>query len=179
MSRSSGTAIGRERRRREERRGGVHGLAALLRPLLTPAARRRGFAETTILTDWAQVVGRGFAARCQPVRIDFPRGGRRGGTLLLRATGGAALELQHATPQLLERINTHFGFPAVARIRFLHAPPPPVPPRPRNRRPPELPAAAREEVARVTAGIAEPGLRGALRALGEAVRREAAGKGGR
>ncbi len=170
MSEPAGEAIGRKRPPREERRGGVRGLAALLVPLLTPAARRRGFAETTILTDWTRVVGSGFAARCQPVRIDYPRGARRGGTLLLRATGGAALELQHAAPQLLERINTHFGFPAVARLRFLHAPPAPVARRrsPASRR---LSARARAEVAGITAVVDPPGLREALQELGEAVRR--------
>ena len=169
MTRPSGPAIGQRDGAREERRGGVRGLAGLLLPLLSPAARRRGFAETTILTDWPRVVGAGFAARCQPVRLDRPRGGRGGGTLLLRATGGAALELQHAAPQLLERINGHFGYPAVARLRFLHAPPvrrrpAPAPPPPRSPSP-----AAREAVAALTSGIPDPGLREALRALGEAV----------
>ncbi len=170
MTRPSRPAIGQRGGAREERRGGVRGLAGLLAPLLSPAARRRGFAETTILTEWSRVVGAGFAARCQPVRIDHPRGGRRGGTLLLRATGGAALELQHAAPQLLERINTHFGYPAVARLRFIHAPPPRMRPRPPAPPARELSPAERRELAALTGAIAEPGLREALLALGEAVR---------
>ncbi len=175
MARPAGEAIAEKAPSREARRGGVRGIAALLLPLLTPAARRRGFAEASILGAWQQVVGTGFAERCQPVRIDYPRGGRRGGTLLLRAGGGAALELQHAAPQLIERINTHFGFPAVARIRFLHAP---VRTRPKRPAPPPrvLSEAARRAVSRAPEGIAEPGLREALQALGEAVQRDRAGR---
>jgi len=175
MARSARRTIAETPPSREARRGGVRGIAALVLPLLTPAARRRGFAEASILGAWQQVVGSGFAERCQPVRIDYPRGGRRGGTLLLRASGGAALELQHAAPQLIERITTHFGFPAVARIRFLHAP---VRARPKRPTPPPriLTEAAREAVSRATAGIADPGLREALQALGEAVQCERAGR---
>jgi hypothetical protein len=32
--------------------------------------------------------------------------------------GAAALELQHLKPQILDRINSHFGYAAVAELRF-------------------------------------------------------------
>jgi hypothetical protein len=91
--------------------------------VLGPVARRRGFAEATILAEWGSVVGPLLAGRCQPMRVDFPRGRAQGGTLELHARGGAALEIQHLAPQLVERVNRYFGFPAVRRIRLVQSPP--------------------------------------------------------
>lgn len=108
-----------------KRRFATLGVDRLVSNVLGPAARRRGFAESAILSDWASIVGPMLAGRCQPVRVEFPRGRSQGGTLHLHARGGAALELQHMAPQLAERINGFFGFAAVRRIRLVQAPPPP------------------------------------------------------
>ncbi|MEZ5824724.1 MAG: DciA family protein [Geminicoccaceae bacterium] len=86
--------------------------------LLSPAARRRGFAEASILNDWPSIVGKAFASRCQPISIDFRRGTKRQGVLTLRAAGGAALELQHQARQIIERVNDYLGFDAVRHLRI-------------------------------------------------------------
>ena len=109
-------------------RSGQAGLqvARLLGGILDPAARRRGFAEASLLADWATIVGPALARRCQPVRVDYAPGRRSGGTLLLQVGGAAALEIQHAAPQLLERINAYFGHKAVRQLRLLQMPLPPA-----------------------------------------------------
>ena len=124
-------------------RSGQAGLqvARLLGGILDPAARRRGFAEASLLADWATIVGPALARRCQPVRVDYAPGRRSGGTLLLQVGGAAALEIQHAAPQLLERINAYFGHKAVRQLRLMQMP---LPPHSR----------------RATAAAAEPGARG-------------------
>src|SRR3954463_3961785 len=91
----------------------------LLASILDPAARRRGFAEASLLADWASVVGPALAQRCQPVRVDYAPGRRRGGVLMVHAGGAAAIEVQPAAPQIIERINTYFGFAAVRQLRLL------------------------------------------------------------
>jgi hypothetical protein len=142
-------------------------VARLLGAVLDPAARRRGFAEASLLADWASIVGPILARRCQPVRIEYPPGRRQAGTLLLQAGGGIAIELQHGAPQLIERINTYFGHRAVRQLRLLQMPLPPAaapPPSPR-------PLAPQEE-ATLTAGVAgvdDRDLRAALLALGRAM----------
>jgi hypothetical protein len=107
-----------------KRRFATLSVERLMGNVLGPAARRRGFAESTILSDWASIVGPTLAGRCQPVRVEFPRGRHVGGTLHLHARGGAALELQHMAPQLAEKVNGFFGFAAVRRIRLVQAAPP-------------------------------------------------------
>lgn len=167
--RPSGTRTSPERRTR------LLGLSALLGRVLEPAARERGFARAAIFTDWPRIVGPGLAARCTPLRVDFPRGRGRHGTLVLGAGAAAALELQHLAPQILERINGFFGFPAVTRLRLRHVtlPLPPRPPAP----PPPLAADARDRLERTVATVDRPGLRAALLDLGEAVLRRGPGAG--
>jgi hypothetical protein len=143
-------------------------VARLLGAILDPSARRRGFAEASLLADWASIVGPVLARRCQPVRIDHPPGKRQAGTLMLQASGGVAIEVQHGAPQLIERINTYFGFRAVRQLRLLQMPLPPtgVPsrPAPRALRPQDEASLAAD-----VAGVDDGDLRAALLALGRAV----------
>lgn len=149
------------------RRPGLRRLPDLLGRLLDAPARQRGLAGAALLEDWALVVGHALADKCQPVRLD-----RRSGdaVLHLRVSGGAALEIQHMTPQIIERINDHFGFAAVARLRLMQAP------AARHRRPwraPERPLSA--EAAAAIEGavrpVADPALKNALAGLGRALHR--------
>jgi hypothetical protein len=78
----------------------------------------RGFAEAGLITEWASVVGEDIARMSRPIQLAFPRGERKGGVLTIACSGAAALELQHLKPQILDRVNTHFGYGAVSDIRF-------------------------------------------------------------
>ncbi len=152
-------------------RSGQAGLqvARLLGRILDPAARRRGFAEASLLADWAMIVGPALARRCQPVRVDYAPGRRSGGTILLQVSGAAAIEHQHAAPQLLERINGYFGHRAVRQLRLLQKPLPFA----TRSSPPTVRELAPTEDAALAAGvtqIADDRLRGALLALGRTVR---------
>lgn len=144
-------------------------VARLLGAILDPAARRRGFTEASLLADWSTIIGPVLARRCQPLRVEHAPGRRRGGTLVLQTSGAAAIEVQHASPQLIERINTYFGHRAIRQLRLLQIPLPPVPP------PVPPPAPLRpEDEAEIAAGVSsvdDGELREALRALGRAVRR--------
>lgn len=143
-------------------------MARLLGGILDPAARRRGFAEASLLADWAMIVGPALARRCQPVRVDHAPGRRSGGTLLVQVGGAAALEIQHAAPQLLERINAYFGHKAVRQLRLLQMPLPPVP----MVQPPHPRVLAPGEEAALAAGVtvvSDGPLRAALLALGRTV----------
>ena len=143
-------------------------VAKLLAGILDPAARRRGFAEASLLADWATIVGPTLASRCQPLRIDHAPGRRNGGTLLLRVGGAAALEIQHAAPQILERINAYFGRRVVRQLRMLQMPLPVAPePPPRVAR--ALSRAKEAALSGAVGGIADDPLREALLALGRTV----------
>lgn len=166
-------AAGRRRRRRLEetalrRGGGPRRLPELLGRILDPAARRRGLAEVRLVTDWAMVVGPALAARCQPIRLT----GRRGedGVLTIHVGGASALELQHSAPQLIERINDFFGYPAVGRLRLIQAPPARPVKRPAIGPIRTLDPAETIEIEAVAEAITDPGLRQALVRLGRTVK---------
>lgn len=164
--------MGRKKQRQEvpsqdvRRGGGLKRLPEMLTRVLDPATRRRGIASAGLLTDWPAIIGPNLAARCQPIKLGRDRGA---GVLHLRVGSGSALELQHSEPQLLERINDYFGFPAVARFRLVQAPLPAA----KRPRAPAARALSADEIAAIETGVAavadEP-LRAALAGLGRAVR---------
>jgi hypothetical protein len=86
------------------------------------ALRKYGFAEERLLTHWPALIGEALGARTLPVRLRFSQGQRHGGTLFIRASGPTALEVQHLAPQIIERINGFFGYPAVAALRLEQGP---------------------------------------------------------
>jgi hypothetical protein len=120
---NTGKTDGKEKGAQPERRRHAPTRLSAELPSLTKMAFRntlggRGFAEAGLITEWAAIVGADVARMSQPIHLGFPRGERRGGVLTIQCGGAAALELQHLKPQILERINSHFGYTAIAELRF-------------------------------------------------------------
>jgi hypothetical protein len=143
------------------RAGRMRAAAAILPRVTAKALGKHGFAVAGIVSDWPQIVGESLAAETVPLRIAFPPGERRGGTLHLRVPGPMATELQHLEPQIVERINGYFGYGAVARLGLRHGPPPR-----RERAPP--PAATQPP-----AGEPDPNLAAQIGAIEDAALRQA------
>jgi hypothetical protein len=138
------------------------------RELTKAAFARYGFARGDLMAHWPEIAGPELAGCCEPERIRWPRGAgelaqKQGGTLVVRAAPGRALELQHEVPQLLERINRYFGYGAVSAIKVVQSqslkarPEAPLPVEPAATAPPlegiaEEPL--RQALARLKAGIA-------------------------
>ncbi len=86
--------------------------------LIRPALSKRGFAETRLIVEWDAVVGAANAALCRPIRLSYAAKEGIGGTLTLGVLGVNALQIQHLEPQLIERVNAHYGYRAISRIRI-------------------------------------------------------------
>ena len=117
-------------------------LAQVARKLLDPVFRRQGFARNEIITKWPLIVGESLSAHVQPERISFPRHSRTGGTLFVRVEGAFALELQHRTHEVLDRLNTYFGYAAIEKIVIRQGP---LPRRHEQQRAPMRPLTPEEE----------------------------------
>jgi len=97
---------------------------------LSGALKAQGFASTEILTRWPTIVGAEVAAHSEPMKINWPRPKSDVGeveqaepaTLVLRVEGPAALEIQHLSSVILERVNRFFGWQAIGRIALRQAP---------------------------------------------------------
>ena len=137
----------------------------LARPLLSPALRKQGFAQNEIVTRWREVVGALLASRSMPERLRFPQGERIDGTLFIRVESSFALEFQHLTPQILERVNTFYGYRAVVKLVMKQGPIPRPAARLSAAEKP-LPAAAQAGLESSLEGMKPGPLRDALNRLG-------------
>lgn len=115
------------RQRRGNSASGPVRLDRLAEACLGPAVTRQGFASARMIAAWEVIVGPDLAARTRPERIRWPRRRDEGGdiaaaTLVIRAEGLDALELQHMGATIIARVNAMFGWRAVGRIAIRQAP---------------------------------------------------------
>ncbi len=147
-------------------------LADLLGPCLVAAFKRHGFASTEIVTHWADIVGAEIAAHSEPIKITWPRqrdtDAPEPATLVLRCEGPAALEIQHLSDVIVERINRFLGWRAIERIALRQAP---LTRRDKRRVPAPPDATEARRIAESMTGVADERLRAALGRLGAAVKR--------
>lgn len=80
------------------------------------AFRRFGFIQSAIVTRWPEIVGEKLAAASAPESIKFPVGKKQDGTLTLMVRSAHGVMIQHVVPEIIERVNLFFGYPAVAKI---------------------------------------------------------------
>jgi len=148
-------------------------LAEFAADALSGPLKAQGFASAEIIARWDTIVGPEIAAHSEPLKINWPRAtGEQPpepATLVLRVEGPAAVEIQHLSGVILERVNRFFGWPAIGRLSLRQAPL-------RRRAPPAPPAAPDPaEQARIAAGLPEiedDNLKTALARLGAAVKRK-------
>ena len=156
----------RERSTRTKPHYGLRALGEAVDAVARPMLGRRGFAGSRVIAEWPSIVGEHLAARSLPERVTRPADGRGSGTLQVRVASGAlAVELQHLEPLIVERINTYFGYQAVARLKLVHGP---LPECRIERAPPRILAPADEATVEALASeIDDPTLRQAIRDLGK------------
>jgi hypothetical protein len=146
-------------------------LRDLLGKVVGDSFTRQGFASAELVTRWTEIAGAEIAAHSEPIKIQWPRADETGvrppGMLVLRVEGPAAIEIQHLTHLICERVNRFLGWRAVERITLRQAP------LRRSVRPsaPAADAAAAARVAATMPEIADEDLRAALARLGAAVKR--------
>jgi hypothetical protein len=146
-----------------ERRPGFRAAGASLPRIVGPiVARHGGGLLTRLKSEWAVIVGPELAL------VTWPESLMRGGTLKLRVASGKALELQHRTPLVIERVNLFFGREAVTRLALVQGPLPLVAPAPHRPAPMLRPGEAAALDQQLSA-VASPELREALARLGRHV----------
>mgnify|MGYP000090444878 CR=1 FL=1 len=119
------------RRRTPKRVKGPVRIDRLAEALLDPVVSKAGFSSTQIIAAWPDIVGPDLADRSRPEKLRWPvrregedgvAGSRDGATLVVRAEGGEAMELQYASGQIVAKINAIFGWRAVSRLTIRQAP---------------------------------------------------------
>ena len=69
---------------------GLRSVATAVNHVIRPIRRRRGLAETDLLSAWPDIVGATMAAQCYPQRLVRERG-QSGGALHIGVAGPATL----------------------------------------------------------------------------------------
>lgn len=100
----------------DARIGGPRVIADLMPRIGDAAFRRFGFVQSSIVTRWPEIAGARIAAVSTPESIRFPAGKKAQGTLSLSVMSGHAPIIQHVLPEIIDRVNRFFGYPAVARV---------------------------------------------------------------
>jgi len=141
---------------------------------LTDALKAQGFASNEIITRWAEIAGPEIAAHSEPIRIAWPRAGDPDAppdpaTLVLRVEGPAAIEIQHLSAVILERVNRFFGWRAIGRLSLRQAP---LRRRDAPSAPPRLDQDAAARIAGTLPQVEDDGLRQALARLGAAIKQK-------
>ncbi|MEM6758051.1 MAG: DUF721 domain-containing protein [Pseudomonadota bacterium] len=91
--------------------------ANLLTGRIRHASAKRGFGESRLLTQWAEIAGPEIAAISRPVEVSYGRGGM-GATLTLLTKGAYAPMLEMQKDQLRDRVNSVYGHKAINHIRI-------------------------------------------------------------
>jgi len=119
--------------------GFAKAVGAYLPRIAKEAFQKHGFPSSQILAEWPAIIGTDLASFTAPERIIWPKrpshqsdegqttayNSRRrphGATLVLRVEGPRALEIQHATRQIIDQVNSVFGYRAIANIRIQQGP---------------------------------------------------------
>src|SRR5215207_1307358 len=147
-------------------------LSVLLSDVFSDAYAKQGFAARELVTRWADIAGPEIAAHSQPLKMQWPRPvegqPQEPATLILRVEGPMALEIQHSSDVILERVNRFFGWHAVGRLALRQAPLT----RREDRAPPPAPdAKAVAEGAKTLSAVEDEELRAALARLGASIKR--------
>ena len=100
-----------------ERRQGFQAVGTAVSKLAAPiVAKRGGGILVRLKARWGAIVGPDWAG------VTWPTALGRDGALKVRTASGAALELQHRAPLVIERINLFFGRQVIMRLALVQGP---------------------------------------------------------
>ena len=147
-------------------------LAAIVGRTIDDVFAKQGFASRELITRWREIAGAEIAEHSQPLKIQWQRPVADRppdpATLMLRVEGPMALEIQHTSDVILQRVNRFLGWNAVGKLALRQAPLS----QPLARKPPKAPdAAAVARVAETLGTIEDDDLRAALARLGASIKR--------
>jgi hypothetical protein len=147
-------------------------LSVLLSDVFSDAYAKQGFAARELVTRWGEIAGPEIAAHSQPLKIQWPRPvegqPQEPATLVLRVEGPMALEIQHSSDVILQRVNRFFGWSAVGRLALRQAP---LTRRDRPKIPPAPDPQSVAKVAETLSAVEDEELRAALARLGASIKR--------
>lgn len=99
-----------------QRAKGFAHVSSFVKRYLTTTNERQNFATTRLTSHWVEMVGEEIASMSEPVDLFFDHRNEEV-TLTLLSTSVYAEMVRMSIPNILERINSAYGFKAVGRIK--------------------------------------------------------------
>lgn len=94
-------------------------ISKTISPLLQQILGNNGMIFLELLNSWRQIVGEDISSYCLPQNITFSKDKRTDGCLHINVLSGAfAMEIQQRQPEIIEKINSFFGYPAINKIKI-------------------------------------------------------------
>ncbi len=152
---------------------GARPVSEFVSAILDPALRKKTGISVGLLENWPEIAGPELGGSTRPERIIWPPRDAQGdsfrpGTLVLACDQSVVLKVQHLMGELLSRLNTFFGYAALARIRIIQKPVKPwrdTPAKPAA----ELSDAEQRHIDDLTQNIDDDQLRNSLKRLGRSI----------
>lgn len=150
--------------------GRPRALTAVVQPVTRAALGRKRSVLGSLIAAWPTVAGEDIARRTVPDKVTLSGAGGGLGVLVLRVASADALSIEYAVPELRERINAHYGYQAVSRIKLVQSALPGRLQPPAATGQPPAPVALEPSLVAALATVADDDLRQSLAALGQAIR---------
>lgn len=151
--------------RKIARKSGPQAIGRFVAKSTKAALVKRGFAQADILAKWPTIVGPTLSRVSSPERLSYSRNKSHEAALKIRVTPGFAPEFQQFEPLIIERINSFFGYKAIARLQLIQAPVKPAENKEKKSFP-EPSAEQKQWLQEALKDVSDPELREKLTALG-------------
>ncbi len=81
--------------------------------------KKYGFINSDIILNWELITGADLAKVLGPVKISFPLGERKNGTLYVKIKNASmSAVVQYQFPIIIDRVNTYFGYQAIQQVKI-------------------------------------------------------------
>lgn len=108
-----------KQKKQPKRRNKTSAIADIVGGVVGPMLRKRGFASTEILENWATIVPAPYNQETIPDKLVWRRGeGATAGTLYVRCTPAQRLGVSYDAAILVGAINRYFGYVLVDAVRL-------------------------------------------------------------
>ncbi len=98
---------------------GPNSISNSLMNVIKGFGKKYGFINSDIITNWAEIAGENLATALTPVKISFPVGMRKDGTLYVKIKNASLSSVvQYQFPTIIDRVNTYFGYNAISSVKI-------------------------------------------------------------
>lgn len=150
-------------------------MADLVSGVLDPVMQRRAGMTMQLITAWEDIIGPAHADYTRPEKLDWPKAYGdndpfKPALLVIACDGARAIYVQHEIGQIIDRVNTFFGFTAVDRARIVQKPVHSMAKKKREK-PRPLDEHQKRHLEELLQSVEDEGLRRSLQKMGEGVLR--------